>query len=84
MLHGGVAYFRTNFDEGDPTNENRPWAGLRLVGPRPGKHVFRHYFRLEWRSFYRRDDERESIGRARYQLRLTSPRFKIGSAENFY
>ena len=84
MLHGGVAYFRTNFDDGDPTNEIRPWVGLRLVGPRPGRYVFSHYFRGEWRSFYRGDDERESIGRARYQLQLTSPRFKIGSAENFY
>lgn len=84
MLHGGIAYFRTNFDDGDPTNEIRPWVGLRLVGPRPGRYVFSHYFRVEWRSFYRGDDERESNGRARYQLQFTSPRFKIGGAEGFY
>jgi len=84
MLHGGIAYFRTTFDEGDAVNEIRPWVGLRLVGPRPGKFVFSHYFRAEWRSFYRGDDERETSGRARYQLQFTSPRFKIGRAEGFY
>ena len=84
LLHGGAAWFHTNVDERNNVNEIRPWVGLRLVGPRPGRFVFTNYFRAEYRLFDRGDGFRDKIWRGRYQLQLTSPRFKIGRSEGFY
>ena len=85
LLHGGAAWFHTSIDGADNVNELRPWIGLRFLGPRPGGFVFSNYFRVEHRAFkggILRDWE--TLGRARYQLQVTSPRFKIGRSEGFY
>ena len=85
LVHGGVAWFHTFIDDADDIDELRPWVGFRLLGPRPKKFVFSHYFRAELRAFDRGGDIGwDTGGRARYQLQVTSPRFKIGRAEKFY
>jgi hypothetical protein len=85
MLHGGVAWFHTAIEDRDNVNELRPWVGLRILGPRPGKFVFSNYFRAELRSFKGGNiTDWETRGRARYQLQVTTPRFNIGRAEKFH
>ena len=84
MVHGGLAWFHTSIDEADSVDELRPWVGLRLLGPRPGKWVFSNYFRLELRHFNPGATETRTFWRGRYQLQATSPRFRIGRAEDFY
>ncbi len=84
-LHGGAAWFHTNIDDAGDVNELRPWIGLRLVGPKPGGFAFSNYFRVEMRSFKGGSiRDWRTIGRARYQLQVTSPRFKIAGSEGFY
>ena len=59
--------------------------GIRFVGPRPGGFVISNYFRLELRAFYLKGEaEWNATLRGRWQLQVTSPRFSIGSAEEFY
>jgi hypothetical protein len=85
LLHGGAAWFHTSFDDAANVNELRPWVGLRFLGPRPGGFVFSNYFRAEYRAFKGGNlRDWETLGRARYQLQVTSPRFKIGRSEDFY
>ena len=84
-LHGGAAWFHTSIDDADNVNELRPWIGLRFLGPRPGGFVFSNYFRAEYRAFKGGNlRDWEALGRARYQLQVKSPRFKIGRSEGFY
>ncbi len=84
MLHGGAALFY-NFFSGEDLPEFRPWVGLRFTGPRPGGWTFSNYFRLEWRAFYfKSDSEWDSGFRGRWQIQVTTPRFKIASANEFY
>lgn len=83
-LHGGAALFY-NFVPGADVPELRPWVGIRLVGPRPGGWVISNYFRLEYRAFYLSEEsEWESSLRGRWQLQAASPRFSIGSAQEFF
>jgi len=83
-FHGGAALFY-NFFPGDDLPELRPWVGVRFKGPRPGGWLFTNYFRLELRAFYLKSRSEWETGlRGRWQVQVTSPRFRIGSAEEFY
>lgn len=83
-LHGGAALFY-NFFSGEDLPEIRPWVGARFVGPRPGGFTISNYFRLEYRAFYLKSKSEWEAGlRGRWQVQATSPRFAIGSAEEFY
>jgi hypothetical protein len=83
-LHGGAALFY-NFFSGEDLPELRPWVGVRFLGPRPGGWVISNYFRLEYRAFYLKSKSEWEAGlRGRWQVQATSPRFAIGSAEEFY
>ena len=84
-LHGGAALFYNFFGDTEDLPELRPWLGVRLLGPRPGGFVISNYFRLELRAFYLKgSSEWDTALRGRWQLQVTSPRFSIGSAEEFY
>lgn len=84
-LHGGAALFYNFFRDIDDLPELRPWVGVRLVGPSPGGFIISNYLRLELRAFYLKSSSEWDVGlRARWQLQVTSPRFRIGSAEEFY
>ena len=84
-LHGGAALFYNFFGEIDDLPELRPWLGVRFAGPRPGGFVITNYFRLELRAFYLKGSSAWDVGlRGRWQLQVTSPRFSIGSAKEFY
>ncbi len=84
-LHGGAALFYNFFDDIEDLPELRPWVGVRFVGPRPGGFVISNYFRLELRAFYLKDQAQwDATLRGRWQVQVTSPRFSIGSAEQFY
>ncbi len=53
--------------------------------PRPGGWAFNHYFRLELRAFYLKEDGAwDSVLRGRYQLMVKSPNFAIGNAAGFF
>jgi hypothetical protein len=83
-LHGGAALFY-NFFPGEDLPEIRPWVGARFVGPHPGGFTISNYFRLEYRAFYLKSKSEWEAGlRGRWQVQATSPRFAIGSAEEFY
>lgn len=83
-LHGGAGLFY-NFFSGEDLPEIRPWVGVRLKGPRPGGFTISNYFRLEYRAFYLKSKSEWDAGlRGRWQVQATSPRFAIGSAEEFY
>ena len=84
MVHGGAALFY-NFFPGEDLPELRPWAGVRFVGPRPRGFAFSHYLRLELRAFYLKGESKwETSLRGRWQIQVTSPLFRIGSARDFY
>ena len=85
MLHGGVGLFY-NFLPGDDLPELRPFIGVRLLGPEfGGGFVVSNYLRVELRAFYIKSTASWDAGlRGRWQLQVTSPRFNIGSAEEFY
>jgi hypothetical protein len=84
QLHGGAALFYNIFP-GKDLPELRPWAGIRFVGPRPVGFTISNYFRLEMRAFYLKSTREWDAGfRGRWQLQVTSPRFNIGSAREFY
>ena len=84
-LHGGAALFYNFFQDIEDLPELRPWIGARLVGPRPAGWVVSNYFRLELRAFYFKEDSKwDVVLRGRWQLQVTTPRFAIGSAEEFY
>ena len=84
-LHGGAALFYNFIDQGEDLPEIRPWVGGRLSGPRPGGFLISNYFRLELRAFHFKEDSKwDTVFRGRWQLQVTSPRFRIGSAEEFY
>ena len=83
-LHGGAALFYNFFPEED-LPELRPWVGARFVGPRPGGFTISNYLRLELRAFYLKGKSEWDAGlRFRWQLQVVSPRFRIGSLEEFY
>ena len=84
LVHGGIAWFYSNFDDRDNVNELRPWGGLRFLGPQPGGFAFSNYLRLEYRAFHFKDQNNsEQVWRGRYQLQVTSPGFKIGRVRGF-
>lgn len=83
-LHGGAALFY-NFFDGEDLPELRPFVGVRFPYKTPGGWVISNYFRLEYRAFYIKSDSDWDGGfRGRWQLQATSPRFEIGSVQNFY
>lgn len=84
-LHGGAALFYNFFGDGADLPELRPWLGTRFVWPRLGGFAFSHYFRLELRAFYIKEDSKwDAVLRGRYQLAVKSPDFAIGNAAGFY
>ena len=84
LLHGGAGLFYSFFS-GEDLPEIRPWVGVRFLGPRPGGWAISNYFRLEYRAFYlKSSNEWDASFRGRWQLQATSPRFRIGSAREFY
>ena len=84
QLHGGAALFY-NFFPGEDLPEFRPWVGVRFVTELPSEFSLSNYFRLEWRAFYFKEKSKWDAGfRFRWQLQVTSPRFRIGSLEEFY
>ena len=84
-LHGGIALFYNFFKTIEDLPELRPWVGVRFVGPNPGGWVISNYFRLEYRAFYiRGDDKWDTVWRGRWQIQGTTPDFAIGPAERFY
>ena len=71
-----------NFYTTEDLPELRPWVGVRFVGPRPGGWVMSNYFRLEYRAFYiKGEDKWDKVWRGRWQLQVATPRFAIGSVE---
>jgi hypothetical protein len=78
-LHGGVGLFKSIIANDADIFELRPWAGLRLVWPQIKGFRFSHYFRLEERLVWVRDQEKRSTStlRGRYQLGLVSPTWNI-------
>jgi len=84
-FHGGIALFYNFLDNEEDLPELRPWVGLRLIGPEPGGWVIGNYFRLEYRAFYLKSEDRwDTVWRGRWQFQVTTPDFAIGSAERFY
>ena len=83
-LHGGAGLFYSFF-AGEDLPELRPWIGARFASRIPSGWVVTNYLRLEYRAFYLKS-ERDWDGdfRSRWQLQVTSPRFEIGSAREFY
>lgn len=85
LLHGGLAWFHTRLQDDDNINEVRPWVGIRFLGPHPGRFKLSHYFRAEYRAFKGAGlTDWEASVRVRYQLQLTTPRFKIGRSRSWY
>jgi hypothetical protein len=84
-VHGGAALFY-NFFQGEPDlPEIRPWAGIRFTWPRLKGFNFTHYFRLEYRAFYDKEQsEWDSWFRGRYQLQFRTRSFHIGKARGFF
>jgi len=83
-LHGGVALFY-NFLTGEDLPELRPHVGVRLVTPLPSDWVLSNFLRLELRAFYLQSQSDWDAGlRFRWQVQVVSPRFRIGSLEEFY
>lgn len=83
-LHGGAALFY-NFFDGDDLPELRPHIGVRLPYRTQSGWTISNYFRLEYRAFYlKRESSWEGNFRGRWQVQATTPRFKIGSAREFY
>jgi len=83
-LHGGAALFY-NFFDGDDLPELRPWIGVRFPYRLSSGWVISNYFRVEYRAFYlKRESNWDGSFRGRWQLQATSPRFEIGSAQDFY
>jgi len=83
-LHGGMALFYNFFETVEDLPELRPWVGVMFVGPKPGGWLISNYFRLEYRDFYIKNESSwEGVWRGRWQLQLATPRFAIGSAQQF-
>jgi hypothetical protein len=85
LLHAGAAWFQTFFENGEDVAELRPWAGVRLVGPRPGGFTISNYFRLEQRMFHVMGVSGwDAVWRGRWQIQITTPDFTIGSVRQLY
>ncbi len=83
-LHGGVGLIY-NFFDGEDLPELRPWIGARFTSQFPSGWVVTNYPRLEYRAFYYKSERHwEGNFRGRWKLQVTSPRFEIGSAREFY
>jgi hypothetical protein len=84
-LHGGMALFYNFFKSLDDLPELRPWVGVRFVGPSLDGWVISNYLRLEYRAFYLKgEDQWDALLRGRWQIQVTTPRFSIGAAEQFF
>jgi hypothetical protein len=84
-LHGGMALFYTFFKTVQDLPELRPWVGIRFIGPRPAGWVISNYLRLEYRAFYLKNEHKwDALLRGRWQVQVTTPRFSIGGAEQFF
>jgi hypothetical protein len=85
LAHGGIGVFYNILSDADDLLELRPWAGLRVAGPRLGGFQFSNYFRGERRSF-RLEGESSWDGawRGRWQLQVVSPHFSMARMDDFY
>ena len=85
LMHGGAALFYNFFQDTEDLLELRPWVGVRMMWPRPeGGFSFSHYFRLELRAFYLKEDNKwDSSLRGRYQFQVSYGDFSLGSLTGF-
>ena len=84
-LHGGAALFYNFFESTEDLPEVRPWVGIRFKGPQVSGWTLYNYFRLEGRAFYlKSSSEWDTVLRGRWQVQVTTPRYHIGSWNNFY
>jgi hypothetical protein len=84
QLHGGVGLFYNFIKDGYDLPEIRPWVGIRFIWPRIGGFSFSHYFRLEYRAFYFKSEQKwETSFRGRYQLQISNNNFSIGELKGF-
>ena len=79
LVHGGIRFFKTFFDDEEDTFEIGPWQGLRFIGPKFGGFPISHYFRLEERMTWETEGDRDFdfTLRARYQLGTRSRNYNI-------
>ena len=79
MIHGGIRFFKTFFDDEKDTFEIGPWQGLWFGWPKIGGYGISHYLRLEQRMTWQTQGESNSdfTLRARYQLGVRSPNYEI-------
>jgi hypothetical protein len=78
-IHGGMALFYNFLRDLPDLPELRPWVGIRFVWPRIGGFAFSHYFRVEYRAFYYKEQKNwDSNYRGRYQFQIANSNFSIG------
>jgi hypothetical protein len=79
MVHGGVRFFRTDFEDDLDTFEVGPWQGLRFIWPRFKGYAVSHYLRLEERMIWSANGESgfDFTLRSRYQLGFRTPNFDV-------
>jgi len=84
QLHAGAALFYNFFTDEHDLPELRPWLGIRFIWPRLEGFVFSHYFRMEYRAFYFKSEEKwDTYFRGRYQLQFSNNNFSIGELRGF-
>jgi hypothetical protein len=83
QLAGGVAYFRTNFQNENRINEFRMFQDFVLVGPNLNYIIFSWRLRFEERFFNFKNLPNDWYIRARYMAIIGSKDIKI-ARENFY
>ncbi len=84
-LHGGLGMIYNFIDDLHDLPELRPVVGLQLQWPRLGDFTFRHFIRAELRTLYLKSrNEWDASVRGRYQLPLTSPDIRIGTAVDYF
>jgi hypothetical protein len=84
-LHAGIGYFHNFFRDAPDLSEIRPFLAVRLIAPALSGWRFDVFTRGEWRMLYRRAKSKwEMRGRIRLQFQVTTPNYKIGSANDFF
>ena len=84
QLHGGAALFYNFLRDIPDLPELRPWVGLRFIWPRFEGFTFSHYFRVEYRAFYYKEDKIwDAYFRSRYQFQVSNNNFSIGDLKGF-
>jgi len=72
-LHTGLFASYTFSDDDRSILEIRPWQGIKVNWPEPGKFYFNHFLRFEERTFFFEDEFRPFTTRIRFQTGVKVP-----------